>query len=270
MNSKNNNMADMDDDLKFMPLNLKEPFKSKDSSWTPCINLDIPTNHMTNNFFMPLPDIQPTQSFNTMPNMMDNQIPPYSSNFPTQSTWEMNNGFTNMDLNNNSNFQPNTMQPNNMQPNNMQPNSSNNLNQSNIVQEDELYPSEVLEDELFSYNTNNPNSNTNNNFNNNNPSNNNFNNPSNNNSIPNTNRYMDELIHLDILRDFDFSIDSDINSNTRGSSNDATTVDKIFRNIEDNNDELLETFKSYKIPYPMTTLVIKKIITASLDYCKEE
>ena len=37
MNSKKNTMVDRADDLTFIPLNIKEPFKSKDSSWVPCI-----------------------------------------------------------------------------------------------------------------------------------------------------------------------------------------------------------------------------------------
>lgn len=42
-----------DDDLKFIPLNIKEPFLEKDSSWLPMINMDSPNiNGMANNFMV--------------------------------------------------------------------------------------------------------------------------------------------------------------------------------------------------------------------------
>ncbi|MCR1952328.1 hypothetical protein NSA50_14965 [Clostridium sp. DSM 100503] len=42
-----------DDDLKFIPLNIKEPFSEKDSSWFPIVNMNSPNiSHMTNNFIL--------------------------------------------------------------------------------------------------------------------------------------------------------------------------------------------------------------------------
>lgn len=260
MNSKKN-MVNVDEDLKFIPLNLKEPFKSKDSSWVPCINMDIPTNNMTNNFFMGLPDLQNTQGLTALPNMNTDQMPPYSSTFSTPSPFALNNA--NMNLNNNSNMQPNNMQSNsnnNLNPNNAfnpnnntnpnnnlnlnnTPNQNNNFNPNNIIDENELYPSEGPQDELYSYNTDNNNNN-------------------------NMNRSIDNLIHLDILRDFDLSLDSDITTDNRDDSN--ITIDKVFNDIEDNNNGLLSTLKSYRMPYPIATLVIKKIIKATLDHSNKE
>ena len=44
---------DEDDDLKFIPLNIKEPFSEKDSNWFPIVNMNSPNiNHMTNNFIL--------------------------------------------------------------------------------------------------------------------------------------------------------------------------------------------------------------------------
>lgn len=222
MNSKKNDTSNLDDDLKFMPLNLKEPFKSKDSSWAPYINLDIPTNYMTNNFFLPLPELQLTQGFNNPSNLNAmSQLDPYYSNFSKPSPYQSNNNVENM---------------------------NSNLNKNNTTYEGELYPSETLEDELYSYNTNN------------------INNP-NNSTNNSTNRDINNLIHLDILRDFDLSLDSDIKSDNRLDSDE--TIDKIFEDIKSNNNGLIETLNSYKIPYPISTLVIKKIVRSTINHCKE-
>ena len=44
---------DEEDDLKFIPLNIKEPFSEKDSNWFPIVNMNSPNiNHMTNNFIL--------------------------------------------------------------------------------------------------------------------------------------------------------------------------------------------------------------------------
>ena len=44
---------DEDDDLKFIPLNIKEPFSEKDSNWFPIVNMNSPNiNHMTSNFIL--------------------------------------------------------------------------------------------------------------------------------------------------------------------------------------------------------------------------
>lgn len=214
MNSKKNDNYNLDEDLKFMPLNLKEPFKSKDSSWAPCINLDIPTNYMTNNFFLPLPEFQLSQGLNSQSNLNDmSQLNTNYSNFSNPSTYQSNNNIENI---------------------------SSNLNNNNTNYKGELYPSETLEDELYSYNTN---------------------------DINNSNRDINTLIHLDILRDFDLSLDLDIKSNTRSDSGEA--IDEIFEAIKSNNNDLIETLNSYKIPYPISSLLIKKIITLSLNHCKE-
>lgn len=205
MNYKKNTLVDMDDDLKFIPLNLKEPFKSKDSSWAPCINKDVETTNMTTNFFIGLPDLQTTQSFTPLPNINANPTLPYTSTILTPSLY----GSTN----------------------------------NNIVDKYEPYPSEVSENELYSYNED-TNINT---------------------SID---RFTNNITHLDILRDFDLSIDSDITNDTRCCSCDD--IDKIFKDIEENNGGLLCTLKSYKIPYPIATLIIKKIIKLTLDYSMKE
>lgn len=314
MSSNKANIIDMDNDLKFIPLDLKEPFKSKDSSWAPSINIDIPTNHMTNNFFMKLPTLQNQNGFTPLPPINNNDMTPYSGAFPSNqnnnpinSTNNINPPFNNMQFNpnNNNNFIPNNN--NNLNPNNnFNPNNNpnnfnsnfnnnnfnnpnNNSNANNILAQNELYPSETLEDELYSYNENNPNNNNfnnpNNNFNNpnnnfNNPNNNfnntdnnlnnpnnNFNNPDSNNS--NNSRSYNDLLHLELLRNFDFSLDSDVKTDSRSGDN-SIDVDKVFSDIEDNNNGLITTLNSYGIPSPIANLTIKKIIKVTLDNSRKE
>ncbi|MBB6624425.1 hypothetical protein [Clostridium gasigenes] len=214
MNSKKNTLVDRSDDLTFIPLNIKEPFKSKDSSWVPC--MDVDANNMTNNFFIGLPDLQTTQDFNPLPNMNTNPVPLYPATIPTPSIYSSDNNTTN-----------------------------NNSTPTNIADKDELYPSELPalpqlpESELYNYTED-----------------------------TNIDRFTNALTHLDILRDFDLSINSDITNDTRCCSSDD--IDKIFNDMEKNNNGVLSTLKSYKIPYPIATLIIKKIIKLTLDYSREE
>ena len=205
MNSTKNSTTDINDDLKFIPLNLKEPFKSKDSSWIPFINIDVETDHMTNNFFLGLPNLQETNTFTTLPNI--NAMPelPYPLVTPTQSIYDLDN-------------------------------------EKNIIDEDELYPSETLEDELYSYNEDVSN--------------------------PNNTDTRNNLLHLDVLRDFNLSLDEDIKDDIRGCCNNS--VNEIFKHIEEDDAGLLDTLKSYGIPYPIAALIIKKIIKVTVNFSNKE
>ncbi|MGL5352302.1 MAG: hypothetical protein ACRDA5_03135, partial [Clostridium sp.] len=138
MNSNKNNTANMDEDLKFVPLNIQEPFKSKDSSWVPFINIDVDTDNMTNNFFIGLSNLQPNQGFTQLPNMNTSPILPYP---PTIGAPGINN------LNNAENI------------NNVKTPTTGEKTIKNILSENELYPSEILSDELYSYNDDSSNSN---------------------------------------------------------------------------------------------------------------
>lgn len=213
MNYKKNSMVDTDEDLKFIPLNLNEPFKSKDSSWAPFINIDVETENMTNNFFISLPDLQTNNGLTPLPSVNANPILPYPTTNPSMNG--LNNNYDNMDLNNNLNIPPD--------------------NTNNISDENELYPSETSKDELYSYNTNS--------------------------SGNNSNR--DTLTHLDILRDFDLSLDSDIIDTTSGYRSDD--IDRIFNNIEENNGDLLCALKAYNVPYPIASLILKKTIKSAIN-----
>lgn len=81
-------------------------------------------------------------------------------------------------------------------------------------------------------------------------------------------RYLDNSVNvLDILRNFDISLDFST-SESRKNNCTENEVNKIFSLIEKDNPGILATMKAYRIPYPITKLLIKKIIKISLDNCK--
>ena len=81
-------------------------------------------------------------------------------------------------------------------------------------------------------------------------------------------RYTDDSVNiLDILRNFDISLDFS-SSESRKNNCTEDEVNAIFALIEKDNPGILATMKAYRIPYPITKLLIKKIIKISLDNCK--
>lgn len=68
---------------------------------------------------------------------------------------------------------------------------------------------------------------------------------------------------LDCLKDFDLNIDRDIDA-LRNDSDDY--IDEIFNNIEKNNQKTLNLLKAYNVPYPIQKLLIKRIISLTIDY----
>lgn len=81
-------------------------------------------------------------------------------------------------------------------------------------------------------------------------------------------RYIDDSINiLDILRNFDMSLDFS-SSESRKNNCTEDEVNKIFALIEKDNPGILATMKAYRVPYPITKLLIKKIIKISLDNYK--
>lgn len=81
-------------------------------------------------------------------------------------------------------------------------------------------------------------------------------------------RYTDDSVNiLDILRNFDISLDFS-SSESRKNNCTEDAVNEIFALIEKDNPGILATMKAYRIPYPITKLLIKKIIKISLDNCK--
>ena len=153
MYSENSNGQQEDNDLKFAPLNIREPFKNKDSSWYPAIDTSVPTlSNISNNFIMGLSvpvdnsnlevrsfrtlDYLPRNEMkmgNPMQQVLDgqfnnNQMLEQQMNNPNTNP---NNSMNNMNINdmNQNNMNPNMMNQDNMNSNMVNP---NNMNQNNI------------------------------------------------------------------------------------------------------------------------------------------
>lgn len=54
----------------------------------------------------------------------------------------------------------------------------------------------------------------------------------------------------------------------RGNSN--PKINEIFKCIQNGNPAIISTFKAYRIPVPVYTILIKKIISVSLEHCKSK
>ena len=70
---------------------------------------------------------------------------------------------------------------------------------------------------------------------------------------------------MSLLRDVDFNI----NDNFRNTKNLNKKIDEIF-NIIKKEESIIETFKVYNIPKPLSDLIIKKIIKISLENYEDE
>lgn len=213
MNSINTNKGYMDDDLKFIPLNLQEPFSSKNSPWFPLINFNSDSyGNMRSdnkvNFTPPDSSAGINSNLVTIPQISILPEPKLNSSNPMISTDKTNNG-----LNNNP--------------------TTNTLEN----------PSAVNKDELHCYGT-----------------------PSSKCPPNDINNEMDtEPVHMNILRNFDFSLDSSYD--TRDCY--QNEVDKIFKRIKEDNGSIWGTLKAYRVPTPISSLIIKQVIKLTIKYCKE-
>lgn len=70
-----------------------------------------------------------------------------------------------------------------------------------------------------------------------------------------------------VLRNMDLDMD-DLYDPDRKKDN--TDVERIYSMIEKNHRTLFNTFSSYRIPYPVAKIMIKRIIKLTLSYCKKE
>lgn len=100
------------------------------------------------------------------------------------------------------------------------------------------YPDETNEDTLYSYNE----------------------------SRINDEYLNDSINHLDILRNFDLTID--FTSTSRKDDITEDDVNEIFDILESNNPGVFATLKAYRVPYPITKLLVKKIIKTTLENTK--
>jgi len=208
------------DDLKFMPLNIREPFLDKDSSWFPIIDMALPNfSELSNNFLL---------GFAT----------------PVDNSNLEGNSLKTLDFIQNNNLNV--------------PNAQNNQSAEEFTKDFNLeYPSETLSEELYSYNKDKKCKSINNSGSNMNMQNTNMQNMNNNKDN------QDEPIHMNLLRSFNFECYLD-NSYRGGSSSQMEEIDRIFNVIKGDNS-IVETFKAYNIPKPISNLIIKKVIKITLE-----
>ncbi|TGY43265.1 hypothetical protein E5347_00185 [Clostridium sartagoforme] len=198
MYSENSNGQQEDNDLKFVPLNIREPFKNKDSSWYPEIDTSAPTlSNISNNFIMGLSvpvdnsnlevrsfrtlDYLPRNEMkmgNPMQQVLDgqfnnNQMLEQQMNNPNTNSNNMNQNNMNPNMMNQNNMNQNNMNPNmmnqsNMNPNNMNPNmmNQNNMNQNymnpNMMNQSNMNPNNMNPNMMNQSNMNQSNMNPNN------------------------------------------------------------------------------------------------------------
>lgn len=78
------------------------------------------------------------------------------------------------------------------------------------------------------------------------------------------------LINIEeILREinYEFSEFTD-NDDYRGACN--SKINDIYKSIQNGYPAIISTFKAYKMPAPIYTILVKKIISVTLEHCKKE
>ena len=293
----NLNRQEDDDDLKFIPLNIKEPFLDKDSSWFPMIDTALPTfSDLPNSFVLGfsssvdnsnvevnlLKTLDFIQNSNlNVPNTANNQAVnefnnsfnlEYPSETLSEQLYSYNkdggcksiNGSTNNNLNI-PNMNNNTGNMNGIDMNNGNMNGMN-INNGNMQGYNSNYGNNQGSNTNKINNTggmNNTNMKGLNGYN--------YNNQEagiqerkNTRVSPNTNK--DELIHMNLLRSI--NLDDYLYDGYRGESGDLMQeIDRIFNLIKSDNS-IMDTFKAYNLPKPISDLIIKKIIKITLENSK--
>lgn len=244
-----------DNDLVLVPFNVESPFTSVTAGFVPvyATNPDLGNspffNTGTNQFPQPsLPNINtPNMSNPSMnnPNMSNPSMNNPGIGNPNNGIYNnMNNNMSNSLGNTNSSTSPNTSKNNydlwsNQSTNNNQ-NSLKSYNNSTPPKQNtsdnnpNKYPSDISSDTLYSYNSS-------------------------------ENRFPDvqEIVSmLNIPYDEDNS----------GLDRDGTDkkINNIYETIEKNYSEIIKTLESYKIPLPVSKLIVRKIIRISVKYSKKE
>lgn len=162
-------------------------------------------------------------------------FPPLGLNSSKYSPTMTNSSLLNSTLNSNNTtgYYPAMPYPNNilsMDTSNTTPISSSD---ENILNDE--FPSEPASEDLYSYNTN---------------------------DSRNIGYYLPSVNPLDILRNFDLSLSDD---DSRDSVSNKE-IDAIFECIKTDNSAILSTLKAYRIPLPIASLIIKKIIKITLEH----
>ncbi len=304
----NNITGNEDDDLKFIPLNISEPFRAKDSTWFPIIDIALPAfseipNSFASSFSTPFnnSNVQPNtlktldfiQGDNA--NLQKNNLQKNNQqlqNFQQDFDLEYPSEIFNEELpsyNKNEKCKQNTGSQNMMQQGQGQQNTSpqnmiqqgqgqQNTGLQNMMQQGQGYQNTGLQNMMQQgqgyqntglqnmtqqgqgqQNTSSQNmmqqgqgqQNTGNQI------------DTGNSQYINNREYLEEPIHMDILRNLTFE-DYLIKPYRGEDGNQINQIDNIFKMI--NNDKsITDTFKAYNIPIPIYQLIIKKIIKMTLD-----
>lgn len=299
MKSNNNSDQKRDDDLIFTPLNIKEPFKPNNSLFLSPLNTDelyffnnrnnifagyppsmlneYNTNNALNNYSRAshnpekvghfgdigsivsemygastinnIPSTTPPEVSTTTPNS-STMIPEMTTTIPGTTPMPPSIGTTVPStmppgVSNTTAFPtPTTIPTVPLMP---YPSSIPSLELDDLNTLDNLapppgvteYPQETSSDDLYSYNA-----------------------PEH--SISTTANTPDTINAVDILRNFDYSYDYTSSDNRNEIS--SKDVDKIFEEIEKNHPGILATMKAYRVPYPISKVLIKKIIYITTKY----
>ncbi|MDY6226664.1 MAG: hypothetical protein SPH93_03135 [Clostridium sp.] len=266
----NNMNGKEDDDLKFIPLNISEPFRDKDSTWFPIIDMALPTfSEVPNTFTLSFANTNPIDNSNLQVNTLNTlgYIQNDNSNLQNNGNKQVKNFEKNFNLEYPSETLNEELMSYNKE-NKCKKNANNSINKNNNTTNIQKSTS----DQMSNFNEmNNPNVMNNPNI---------INNPSamnktnsmnnttgmqniNNESMINNRDYIEEPIHMELLRNLNF--DSYLNKSYRGEEeNKSDQIDIIFGSIK-NDNSIIETFKAYNIPRPIYELVIKKIIQLAVD-----
>lgn len=285
----NLNRQQEDDDLKFMPLNIREPFLDKDSSWFPIIDMALPDfSELPNSFLLgfatpvdnsnlegnSLKTLDFIQNNNVnLQNTANNQsAEEFTKNFdleyPSETLSEELHSYNKdtkcKSLNGSTNNMP------------MKNNSSNNGNMSGMKNSNMNIGNENMQGYNTNYgNTQGTNTNEMNNTNMKGLNGYNYNNQGvegreiNNISTSSKKSKVDnqdEPIHMRLLRNFNF--EGFLDSDYRGESgSQIEEIDRIF-NIVKSDNSIIQTLKAYNVPKPISDLIIKKIIKITLENSK--
>ena len=236
-----------DDDLNFIPLNIDSSLAPNSTKFPLQFNVDgfsVTKTSGTISLGFPNLNINPTPlPLTTNPITELAPLTPYPKNIPTLDSNTSLNGNINSTINNNDYnnkyINPNTYNNSYTTPNNNYNNNDNYMNSNNYNNTNLEYPSEQDDNFIPSYNESKVNE-----------------------------RYLDDSVNiLDILRNFDISLDFSSDESRKDNCTEDE-VDELFALIEKDNPGILATMKTYRIPYPIAKLLIKKIIQISLDNCK--
>lgn len=72
----------------------------------------------------------------------------------------------------------------------------------------------------------------------------------------------------EILREYDLSLEVNDDYLKRGSS--VKKINEIFSYLEDSDGNILNALNAYRVPYPISKALVKKIISISVDYIDKE